>query len=871
MELVLRRAQPSGTWLTRFGAQLRSIVLGPWSSKDKTLARMFGGNATTTAGVVVNEQTAFTYSAVFDAVNQISSDVAKLPLNLHKRNKEGGSDHYIDSKLYWLLKFEPNPEMGSMVFRRTLQAHALTCKGAFAEIERDGLNRPVALWPITPDRVEPFREELRDNSGKVRLGPIQYRLDGGDTVIPAKDMLHVHGLGYDGHGAYSVIDKARQAIGLALAAERFGSSFFGNGTTFGGVLSTDEDIDEDEEKAYTDKLKALHGGPERAHKFLVLSGGTWKYERLGVDPDKSQMDALRTKQVEEVARFFNMPLHKLKNLDRATNNNIEQQDLEYYKGCLLTWLTLWEEELNRKLIAPLERRQQFIKHNANAFLRGDIKSRYEALGIARDKGIINADEWRELEDMNPQPDGQGRFYLVPANMTPAHRLMEFVDAQIDRMQAKPESTPPPSGPDRTGEIEELQRRAELAEAAAAEAREAAAADQTKRIEAEATGTANAAEIAHLRESERTSQALATQLGLLAEELRTKHDALAVTHAETVAELARETSARTEAERAALTAQAAADAAETARLELARQASAAADTARHAREEAEAAVQRALEAQATADAAGTDSAAARAARETADERAASALARADQAETERDRLQAAYDAAVTSEAEAKATAERRIAELLSQVEISAAEREIEATARAVAEQEATRQREAAADAEAARVALEARAAALEAENVAADSALRTQRQAELERLTRSIGAHRALIAEAMGRMIRREVEKARRQQASPDKLRKWLETFDILHVDVCVDALLPAVRTHLAWTKSADDPMTMTTALVSAHIAEFTRQLRAVCDSPAEEYHALLERTLQRWEAEQADRVADQILREEIDYVRSLAQ
>jgi hypothetical protein len=190
---------------------------------------------------------------------------------------------------------------------------------------------------------------------------------------------------------------------------------------------------------------------------------------------------------------------------------------------------------------------------------------------------------------------------------------------------------------------------------------------------------------------------------------------------------------------------------------------------------------------------------------------------------------------------------------------------------VAEQEATRQREAAADAEAARVALEARAAALEAENVAADSALRTQRQAELERLTRSIGAHRALIAEAMGRMIRREVEKARRQQASPDKLRKWLETFDILHVDVCVDALLPAVRTHLAWTKSADDPMTMTTALVSAHIAEFTRQLRAVCDSPAEEYHALLERTLQRWEAEQADRVADQILREEIDYVRSLAQ
>src|SRR5262245_5606935 len=97
----------------------RSYWTGSYSLKDPALAQLFGSSAKTDAGIVVTDEMALMCAAVFQAVNVLSSDVAKAPLNLLKRRQDGGSDHYLDSKTYHLLKTEPNPEMGSMVFRQT--------------------------------------------------------------------------------------------------------------------------------------------------------------------------------------------------------------------------------------------------------------------------------------------------------------------------------------------------------------------------------------------------------------------------------------------------------------------------------------------------------------------------------------------------------------------------------------------------------------------------------------------------------------------------------------------------------------------------------------------------------------------------------
>lgn len=467
----------------------RARWIGPFTlnqSSDKAiLESVFGDDGRTAAGIYVSPQMAFTFSAVYDAVNQIASDVAKMPLNLMKRLPNGGSQPYVESKLYRLLKHQPNPEMGSMVFRRQVTAWALADKGGFAEIQRDEVGRPVALWPIEPHRVEVDRDER---------GSLQFIVDG-ETKIPAADMLHLPGLGYTPHEPYGLINMARQAIGLGLAAERFGASFFGNGSTFGGLLTTDTPLNDEEEKALRKAVESIHKGPDRAHRLAILWGGL-KYQSLGVNPKDAEMNDLRDKQVEEVARFFRMPPHRLglTKPGMMSYNSVEMMNLDYYTGCLLDWITLWEEECNRKLISPLEYRTQYVKHNANVFLRGDFKTRMDGYAIALDKGLYSRNEVRALEDMGPQEGEQGNWYLVQSAQVPLHMLGAVTEAAN-----KP--------PERSAQIDELTRilesqRADLAaaEQARREAEQAAAKEADARAAAEAAAAKHEAEAAALREA-----------------------------------------------------------------------------------------------------------------------------------------------------------------------------------------------------------------------------------------------------------------------------------------------------------------------------------------------------------------------------------
>jgi HK97 family phage portal protein len=471
------------SWGGRMLDAIRSYTVGPMSLKDPALAAFFGNGRQTSSGVVVSDAMAFTFSAVYSAVDQISSDIAKVPLNLRKWRQTGGSDVYTDSKLYRILHDEPNPEMSSFEFRRTLMAHALTCKGGFAEIERDGAGKVAALWILTPNRVTPFLEKSELQNGRYR-SHLRYRIDGGPTVLDAKDVLHIHGLGYDGYSGYPLIDIARQAIGLALAAERFGATFFGNGATFGGVLSTDGSLSDEAKKSLRKSIEAYYSSADKAHRLLIVDGGL-KYNQTGTAPNEAQMNELRDKQVEEVARFFNMPLHKLKlNKPGAVSySSVEMADLDYVKGCLLNWYVNCEQEYNRKLIPSLERTQQFVKHNLNSFMRADSAARSAYYNVMANLGVFCADDILELEDMNPQPNGQGKIFLVQGAMVPKDRLAAVVDSQIKKnttpkpAPTSPQQDPtldPNAGPKRDALIESLMTRAAAAEQVAAEARTATA-------------------------------------------------------------------------------------------------------------------------------------------------------------------------------------------------------------------------------------------------------------------------------------------------------------------------------------------------------------------------------------------------------------
>lgn len=781
--------------MQRFLIALRSYTLGPLTSNSPEIARYLGAGSISATGIPVNEHTALNFSAFWAAVSMISSNCAQLPLIHYKRLPNGGKERFSTSKLYRLLHDQPNPEMTSIVWRRTVQAHALTWGGGYSEIERDGGNGPVALWPLTPDRVTPFRRGVDT--------PLQYRVTNGrgtpDTILDARDMLHIPGLGWDGTRGYSVIEKARESIGLGLAAERFGAKFYGNGSTFGGVLSYPGPRPQElSEKNYVESLKGTNQGVDRSFGILSVYNGS-KFERLGVPPNDAQFLESRQFQVTEIARWFNIPPHKIGDLERATFSNIEQQDLDYYKTTLVSWLETWEQELTSKLVPSSERNIQFIEHMAEGFLRGDSAGRSEFYSKRFNTASITPNDIRESENQNPLVGGDRAF--VPMNMLPLDRVDEWFDAEIASKKAKanPPAVPPPQPTGMTqAAYDEVVEQRDLARKVAHEA-------------------ADAADFAKAGEADLREKLLILDARLT--------DTLAGLETERAARLASEQQLQFEI-------------IERQKIEQGVMA-ATADLQQTVNDQASRLV-------------------------VADERIQ--LIEGDYLRVCGEKLDLSIRAGVS---------EAKVLEAEAARETAMTDRETHALSAAEALKESAQERAARLSAESAL--LEALAKREEAALLAssaeqarqeAEAAGAALKALELQRMTAVIGAHRALIVDAMGRMIRRETEKARRAQATPEKLRTWMENFYPVHQDICEAALLPAIRTHLAWSQADSDPDEVTRAYVTAHIEHSIRQLRAVLESDPDDYAGTLETTLRRWELDRADALADDLLKKEVAYVAS---
>ncbi len=393
-------------WVAR-----RASKLAGHHPRSDASALLFGGGDVI-SGVPVNEWTALNYSACWAAKRVISESLASLPLTVGRRLDPQGREIDNTHPVARLFNTEPNPEMSSFVFRETLQAHVCDWGGAYAEIERTKLGRPVALWPITPDVVKPFR---------AKTGEIAYevRQEGPAKVIPARDMLHVPGLGFDGLTGYSVITLAREGIGLGLAAERYGAAFFGNGATPGGVLEHPGELSEPAQDRLRRSWEDKHRGPNRAGRLAILEEGM-KFARTSIPPEDAQFLQTRQFQIEEVARWYNIPPLMLRDLRHATYSNIEHQSIDFVSFTVRPWAVRWEQEIARKLLTPEEKAQGYdARHDFRALLRGDIESRYKAYAIGRQWGWLNVDDIRDMEDLNPLPGNAGSSYLVPINMVSA--------------------------------------------------------------------------------------------------------------------------------------------------------------------------------------------------------------------------------------------------------------------------------------------------------------------------------------------------------------------------------------------------------------------------------------------------------------------
>lgn len=320
------------------------------SYAGSALSFLFGRS---TSGKPVNERTAMQTTAVYACVRILSEAVASLPLNLY-RYTDNGKERVYDHPLYHVLHDEPNEEMTSFVFRETLMSHLLIWGNAYAQIIRDGRGQVLALYPLLPDKMQVDRAENGElyyiYSRSSEENP-NFK-DTGDIILRKEEVLHIPGLGFDGLIGYSPIAMAKNAVGMTIACEEYGASFFANGATPGGVLEH-PGVLKDPAKV-RDSWHSVYGGSKNAGKVAVLEEGM-KYQQIGIPPEEAQFLETRKFQINEIARMYRIPPHMVGDLEKSSFSNIEQQSLEFVKYTLDPWVCRWEQAMMKDLLLPQEK------------------------------------------------------------------------------------------------------------------------------------------------------------------------------------------------------------------------------------------------------------------------------------------------------------------------------------------------------------------------------------------------------------------------------------------------------------------------------------------------------------------------------------
>jgi len=373
-----------------------------------------GDNIATT----VNQNTAMGVSAFTSGIRLIAEDLASLPLITYERLAKG-KRRATEHPAYALLHDTPNPEMTAMVFRETGIAHMYSWGNWYAEKELNGMDVPVRLWPLRPDKMKP---EFKDGKRIYK-----YTLpDGKGVIIPAKRMFHVPGWGFDGIVGYSRVTLMRRALESAIVTSEYGLRTLANDARPGVTLLTKEQLSKPAKLNIAESWDEAHSGLSNAQRTAILDEGM-TIEHTGFSPEDAQYLDSRKFSTIEVAQGLRLPPHKLSDLENAHFTNIEESNIDYVVA-LNPPATRIEQQVQKDIIADP---RFFAEHLFDALLRAKTLDRFNAYRIATNGAAwMNADDVAELENRNPLPDDKGQVYLAPLNMSPVELLDEALRARI---------------------------------------------------------------------------------------------------------------------------------------------------------------------------------------------------------------------------------------------------------------------------------------------------------------------------------------------------------------------------------------------------------------------------------------------------------
>lgn len=413
---------------------IRAVFGGapPHIRNDTTIASItasglpVGANVTSAAA-----DNAMKLSTVNRCIEILSDSIGKLPMYVMDRETRERTDHPLNE----LLTLRPNEAQTPTVMKKMVEANVETGGNGYAWIVRwPNTLRPKELIPIPHELVTPWL----DTNGRLWYNLI-HPFTGEPYTVNRMDMLHILGYTRNGYTGISTLQRASEVIGAARAAQEYNLSYYTNGGQPAGVLQTDSDLagtipitnsdGKTENVSKKDLIRSewekRHSGPTNAARIAILDYGL-KYTPISVSNKDAQFVEQTELSVQDLARFFGVPLYKLQAGKQSYSSN-EQNAIEYVVGTLHPKVSNWEEETVWKLLPTAEAKRLRIRMNMMAELRGDYASRGTWYRTMREIGAYSVNDILALEDM-PDVDGGGERY-ASLNYVP---LAEWLKLSINR-------------------------------------------------------------------------------------------------------------------------------------------------------------------------------------------------------------------------------------------------------------------------------------------------------------------------------------------------------------------------------------------------------------------------------------------------------
>jgi HK97 family phage portal protein len=391
---------------------LRSITnAGSKYAGINALLGTFGLSSTQT---VVNQKSALTLSAVYNAVTIICNDVAKLPKGVYQKSPDGKTRQQIQHPVKHLIAKQPNQYMNAFQFDFITTLDAIMRGNGYAIIERNKITaQPMALQYVDQDqqKVEVYKYNNK----------LYYKID--KEVYDADDILHFTGFSFNGITGVGVITQAAQSLGVSLSSQKFAGDYYEDKGVGTGVLTTSKQMTDDAKTRYSQALSEMF---EKKAKWVVpVIDESSHFEHLKITPQEAQFLLSSEHGINEVARWFNINPVKLKHLKDTNNAISESLEREHVSDSLMPWVIKRQQEYDRKLFSEREINAGiYTKFNTDALLTADKVAQSDAWMKQIYSGIITPNEVRAYKDMNPlegldQP-------LIPANL----QTLEQVAAKL---------------------------------------------------------------------------------------------------------------------------------------------------------------------------------------------------------------------------------------------------------------------------------------------------------------------------------------------------------------------------------------------------------------------------------------------------------